>query len=51
MQRALIAPDRTSLFRPMHPGNTVMISRYQPHHVVSNHLVLIIVYIVDSRDV
>jgi hypothetical protein len=51
MERALVAPDGTSLFRPMHPSDAVMISRYQSHHIVADHLVFVIVHIVDSRDV
>lgn len=51
MQRALITPNRTSLPRPMHPRNAIMIPRNQPHHILPNHRVLIIIHIIDPRDV
>ena len=35
----------------MHPRNTIMISSYQPHDVVPDHLILIVVDIIDTRDV
>lgn len=50
MQCAHVAPDRARLLRPMHPSNHVMIPSDQPHDIVSNHLVLIRIDIVDPAD-
>ena len=47
MQSTRITPNRTSLPRPMHPRNTIMIPRNQPHHIVPNHRILVTVNIID----
>ena len=32
----------------MHSSDAIVVSRYQPHHVVTDHLVFLVVYVVDS---
>ena len=51
MQSARITPDRACLLRPVHPRNTVVVSRDYPHDIISDHLVFVCIDIVDSSDV
>jgi hypothetical protein len=39
-----IIPDCCCVLGPLHTRNTVMVPRDEPHHVVPNHLVLIVVH-------
>jgi hypothetical protein len=48
MPHAGIVPDRGSTLSPMHPGDAIMIHRNQPHDVISNHLVFIVIYPIDT---
>lgn len=50
MKRADITPNRTRLFRPMHSRNAIVIPRDQSHYIIPNHLIFVIVHIVDPRD-
>ena len=49
--RTGIIPDGSTVLRPVHPCKTVMVPRHQTHHVLANHLVLIVVHVVDPRHV
>lgn len=51
MQRTLIAPNRARLLRPVHAGDAVVVARDEPHHVVPDHRVLVVVDVVDAGDV
>lgn len=51
MKRTLITPNSTSLPRPMHPRDTVVIPRDQSHDILSDHLLFVTVYVVDFGDV
>lgn len=50
MHRAYITPDRTRLLRPMHSRNAIMIPSNKPQAIISNHLILVIVNVVNTRD-
>lgn len=50
MQSAFVAPDSTSLCGPMHPGNTIVVPCEQSQKVVPNHLVFVVVHIIDPRN-
>lgn len=47
MQRAQVAPNRTGLLGPMHPSYPIVVPRNESHDVISNHLVLIRIDIID----
>ena len=32
----------------MHPSDAIVVSRYQPHHIVTDHLVFVVVDVIDS---
>ena len=51
MHRTDVAPDRTGLVRPVHSCNGVMVSCDKPHAIVPNNMVIVVVDIVDTRDV
>jgi hypothetical protein len=49
MQSARITPNRNSLPGPVHPRDAVMVSGNEPHHIVSDHLVLVGIHVIDPR--
>lgn len=51
MKRASVAPDRTTLLRPLPARHTVVIPCDKTHDIVSNHLILVRIDIVDLADV
>ncbi len=51
MQRARVTPNSAGLLSPVHSCDAIMIPSDQPHDIVTNHLILIGVYIVYPGDV
>ena len=51
MERAHVTPDGAGLFGPVHTGNAVVIAGHETKDVVADELVLVVIYVVDARNV